>query len=67
MYGPLKSHIAGVKKHAVFHKEAAKIAFNINARRYTEAEKMLEIGGPYATASNAVVFAIGALKREAKL
>ena len=67
MYGPLNSHIACVKKHALFHKEAAKIASNINAKRYTDAEKMLEIGGAYASASNEVVFAIGALKREAKL
>lgn len=67
MYGPLSSHIACVKKHAVFHKEAAKIAGTINEKRYADAEKMLEIGGAYATASNEVVFAIGALKREAKL
>ena len=67
MFGPLTSHVACVKKHAVFHKEAAKIASNINAKRYAEAEKMLEAGGAYSTASNEVVFAIGALKREAKL
>jgi hypothetical protein len=67
MYGPLSSHITFVKKHAAFHKEAAKIASNINAKRYVEEEKMLEIGGAYATASDEVVFAIRALKREAKL
>jgi methyl-accepting chemotaxis protein len=67
MFGPLVSHVACVKKHAAFHKEAAKIASNINAKRYAEAEKMLETGGPYSSASNEVIFAIGALKREAKL
>ena len=67
LYGPLSSHIACVKKHAVFHKEAAKIASHINDKRFAEALTMLEMGSPYATASNEVVFAIGALKREAKL
>jgi methyl-accepting chemotaxis protein len=63
----LSSHIACVKKHTVFHKESAKIASNINARRYADAERMLETGSDYLSASNELVFAIGALKQEAKL
>jgi methyl-accepting chemotaxis protein len=67
LYGLLNSHVTCMKKHALFHQEAAKIATNINAKRFADAQRMLEIGGPYAAASNEVVFAIDALKREAKL
>ncbi len=66
-YGPLASHKACVTKHASFHKEAAKVAGAINKGSYGEALEMLELGKAYALASNEVVFAIGALKREAKL
>jgi hypothetical protein len=66
-FGPLASHQACVRKHAAFHTEASKVASTINRRNYAEAEKMLAAGTPYAQASNEVVFAIGALKREAKL
>jgi len=66
-YGPLVSHKACVAKHAAFHKEAAKVASAINRGNYSEAQDMLELGKSYALASNEVVFAIGALKREAKL
>lgn len=66
-YGPLASHQACVRKHAAFHLEASKVANEINKGRYAEAQSMLETGSPYALASNEVVFAIGALKREAKL
>jgi methyl-accepting chemotaxis protein len=66
-YGPLASHKACVAKHALFHKEAAKVASVINDGKYPEAQKMLDIGTPYAQASNEVVFAISALKREVKI
>jgi len=67
MYGPLSSHIACLKKHALFHKESAKVASNINAKRFADAEGMLESGSSYLSAANALVYAIDALKREAKL
>jgi methyl-accepting chemotaxis protein len=67
VFGPLASHQACMKKHAVFHKEASKVAGAINIGKLAEAQSMLESGTPYALASNEVVFAIGALKREAKL
>jgi methyl-accepting chemotaxis protein len=66
-FGPLASHQACVKKHAAFHTEASKVARAINNGQYEAAQQMLETGKPYAQASNEVVFAIGALKREAKL
>lgn len=66
-FGPLASHQACVKKHALFHQEASKVAAAINKGQYDLAQSMLETGKPYAAASNEVVFAIGALKREAKL
>jgi methyl-accepting chemotaxis protein len=67
VYGPLSSHVACLHKHADFHKEAAKVAGAINAKKFTDAEQMLESGSAYALASNEVIYAIGALKREAKL
>lgn len=66
-FGKLAAHMDCVRHHAVFHKEAGKVASAINAGHYVEAEQMLSSGSPYASASNAVVIAIGALKREAKL
>lgn len=65
--GALSSHQECVRLHAVFHKEAGKVASTINARQYAQAESMLASGAPYAVASNAVVIGIGALKRQAKL
>lgn len=66
-YGPLASHTECIRLHAAFHKEAGKVAMAINNKLYGEAEKMLGTGAAYGAASNAVVFAIGALKREGKL
>jgi len=66
-FGTLHSHAECVKKHAAFHKEAGRVAGEINARHYTEAEALLANRGDYARASNDVIFAIGALKREAGL
>lgn len=65
--GALRSHSDCIRQHAAFHKEAGKVATAINSKKYKEAEQMQGSGTPYATASNAVVMAIGALKREAKL
>lgn len=67
LLGSMGSHADCVRHHAAFHREASKVAEVINNKRFAEAEKMLAPGSPYAVASNAVVIAIGALKREAKL
>ena len=66
-FGALTSHKECIKHHAVFHKQAAQVATAINNGQYPEAEKMLGSGTPYIAASQAVVMAIGTLKREAGL
>ncbi len=66
-YGQLKSHAHCVVKHAAFHSAASKVAHDINNKRFEEAAAMLGAGTSYSTASNEVVFAIAALKREANL
>jgi hypothetical protein len=63
----LASHRECMLLHAAFHRAASKVASTINARDFANAEAMLDSGKEYALASNAVVIAIGALKREAKL
>lgn len=63
--GKLASHAECVKKHALFHVEAGKVARAINAKKYAEAEAMLNPNTPYWNASTAVVAAILHLKKEA--
>lgn len=63
-YGRLKSHADCVARHAMFHKEAGKIARTINEKKYAEAEAMLATSTPFNTASNNVIVAITALKKE---
>jgi methyl-accepting chemotaxis protein len=50
-------------KHAVFHREAGKVALMINAGNFGAASKMLEAGTPYALASTSVGSAILGLKK----
>jgi methyl-accepting chemotaxis protein len=66
-FGKLASYTECVSKHAVFHKEAGKVATAINAKKYVEVLDMLAPGAPYATASSAVGVAIMKLKKEAGL
>lgn len=66
-YGKLASHNECVSKHAAFHAEAGKVAKTINLKKYREATTMLDIGTPYAAASNAVAVAIMHLKKETAL
>jgi hypothetical protein len=66
-FGKLASHAECVKRHAVFHTEAGKVAKTINAKNYAEATNMIESGTPYAVASNAVGVAIKQLKKESGL
>jgi len=66
-FSSLQSHYACVAKHAAFHLEAGKVAQAINAKKFAEAEAMLNSGTPYASASSAVGVAIMQLKKEAKL
>ena len=61
-------HLNGYEKcvaaHAVFHREAGKIAAMINSSRKNEAEQMLIAGTPYHEASKKVGVAIIELKNE---
>jgi Chemoreceptor zinc-binding domain len=71
LHGPAKSQLkasanyqACVKKHAEFHKEAGKVAKLINGEKFTDAETALGGTTSYGAASNSVIMAIQALKRE---
>lgn len=66
-FGKLKSHGDCLARHAAFHKEAGKVALTINARKFEEAEAMLGASTPFFMASNSVVMAISALKKESGL
>ena len=63
-HGHLASYSECVTKHAGFHIEAGKVASAINAKKYAEAEAMIDGGTPYHTISCAVGTAIMRLKRE---
>lgn len=66
-FGSSDAYHECVKAHAHFHKEAARVAIAINAKRYADAERMLEANGPYSLASNAVRAAILVLQDEAAM
>jgi len=66
-FGKFASHSECVSKHALFHKEAGKVAKAINAKKYAEVLDMLAQGTPYALASSAVGVAIMKLKKDAGL
>lgn len=65
--GALPAYADLVKKHATFHIEAGKVAATINSQNFTQAEKMIDAGTPYAAASSAVGVAIMQLKKAAAL
>jgi methyl-accepting chemotaxis protein len=62
-FGLLSDYVFCVSKHAAFHVEAGKVAQIINAKKFEEAEKMLNSGTPYATASVEAEKAIKQLKK----
>lgn len=64
-YGRMKSHADCISRHAMFHREAGKVARTINEKKYVEAEAMLNPSTSFFTASNNVMVAISALKKEA--
>ena len=66
-FGRLTSHAECVQKHAAFHIEAGKVATAINAKKYVEAEAMINAGTTFAEASSALGVAIMRLKKEANL
>ncbi|HEY8035926.1 MAG TPA: nitrate- and nitrite sensing domain-containing protein [Methylobacter sp.] len=69
--GATKSHLAHqasysdcVSKHAAFHIEAGRVANTINAKKFSEAEKLLGDGSAFVAASTAVGVAIMHLKKD---
>ncbi|WP_333872864.1 methyl-accepting chemotaxis protein [Methylobacter sp.] len=62
--GHRASYSECVSKHAAFHVEAGKVATMINAKKFTEAEKMLGNGASFVSASTAVGVAIMRLKKD---
>ena len=63
-HGHLASYAECVTKHAAFHIEAGKVASAINAKKFTEAEAMIDGGTAYHTISGTVGTAIMRLKKE---
>ncbi len=65
-YGHLASYHECLGAHALFHREAGRVAQVIIGRRYAQAEELL-MGPSYAAASGRVVFAINKLKGDTTL
>lgn len=66
-FGKLSTHADCTAKHKAFHVEAGKVAKTINAKKFQEAEAMINSGTPYAAASSGVGVSVMALRKEAKL
>lgn len=66
-YGKLASYVECVRNHSAFHLEAGKVASAINAKKYAEAEAMIDGGTIYAKTSSAVGVSVMHLKKEARL
>jgi Chemoreceptor zinc-binding domain len=66
-HGSLASFKEVVVKHSDFHKSAGQIATAINAKQFSQADKMLASGTPFAITSAAVGVALARLKMDAKL
>jgi len=66
-YGQMTAFTTCVDAHAVFHREAGRVARLINGAQYPQAESALAAGSPYANASSATGVAILRLKKEAAL
>ena len=65
LFGTLPSHTHCVAIHGIFHREAGKIAEEINSQHFLEAESMLGADTPFANTSNALAAAILRLKKDA--
>jgi len=62
-YGHLPAFAGCVSAHAVFHREAGRVAAMINEKRYADADAALGAGTPYSSASTATGVAIGKLRK----
>jgi hypothetical protein len=66
-FGRLQSYTTCVAKHAAFHTAASQVAKAINAKKFVEAEAMINSGTEYKETSSAVAVAIMSLKKDAGL
>ena len=66
VYQALPSYSSCVANHAAFHREAGKVAAAINAKKPTEAERMMGPGTPFTVTSKAVAVAIIELQQQMK-
>lgn len=57
-YAAMPAYLECLESHALFHKEAGKVAALINHHAYDQAEKALSAGTPYSAASDKVGGAI---------
>lgn len=64
-YGHLGAHGHCMHKHLDFHGEVTKVARMVNAGRFTEAQRMLDIGSGFAKASSALSVAFLRLRKDA--
>ncbi len=55
-----------LSKHKEFHAEAARVAREINAKRYDEAKAMIGPGSAYVTISTAIAAALMQMKKDTK-
>ena len=65
-YGALACFKTCLADHAAFHREAGRVASEINAGNFAKAEEMLDYGTPYSNASQSVSKAIKELRDETK-
>ncbi|GAA5786931.1 hypothetical protein GCM10007860_31720 [Chitiniphilus shinanonensis] len=63
-FSDLPAYTECLRQHALFHREAAKVANSINAKRYREAEVMLLPGSAYAQHSTAFGVAVIRLRSQ---
>ena len=66
-FGGLQGHAECLRRHALFHREAGRVARTINEGKYAEAEALLGETTTYTQVSREVASAIMRLKKEAKL
>lgn len=64
-YGRLASHGDCMHKHLAFHSEVTKVAKVVNAGRYEEAQRMLDMGSGFTKASSALSVAFLRLRKDA--
>ena len=63
-FSQLASHKDCVQKHVMFHAEVTKVATAVNAKKFEQAESMLDAGSAYAQVSSSLSVAFLRLRKE---